>query len=113
MLAPLDRNWWRNSSEYALVKGAVPVRGRLTIRTELWREHWTQNLPHVPTTFAYLKNPLGDDPLVESLLSALRMAHVKTMIDEALVVVGLQRMGHALGKEADYPQAWWCRMAGR
>ena len=74
-----------------VIKGAVAVRGRLNIRTEPWREHWTPNLPHVLTTFAYLKHPLEDDPVVESLLPALRMAHVKTMIEDAFVVVGLER----------------------
>lgn len=96
-----------------VVKGAGPVRGRLTIRAEPWRERWTPNAPAVLTTFAYLKTPRGDDPLVESLLPALRMAHVKTMADDAFVVLGLERTSHEIGREVDCPQAWWCRLACR
>lgn len=103
----------RNGEKLALdiVKSAAPVRGRLTIRTEPWRERWAPNQPFVATTFAYLKGPLKDDPLVESLLPALRMAEVKTLIDDAFVVRGLERTSNELGKEVDRPQAWWCRVA--
>lgn len=74
------------------------MRGRLIIRTEPWRERWMPNAPPVLTTFAYLKIPIDGDPRVASLLPELRMAHVKTMFDDAFVVLGLERTSHELGK---------------
>lgn len=95
----------RNGNKLAsdAVKAAVPVRGRIIIRTEPWREHWQPNITHVPTTFAYLKNPLRDDPLVESLLPALRMAHVKTLVEDAFVVIGLPTFAEA---DSSAPFPW-------
>jgi hypothetical protein len=52
----------RNKLPPDVVKGTVPVRGCLTIRSESRRKPWSPNSPPAQTTFACLKSPLEDRP---------------------------------------------------
>lgn len=89
----------------SVIKATTPIRGTLAIETRPWRQLWQPHLPLEPTTLAQLKR---DSALV---LPALHHAHVRTLRDDAFVVVGVETVGEH-HHELEWAQAWWCRRVG-
>lgn len=90
-----------------VIRLATPVRGRLSLATMPWRQIWAPHKPYEATTLARLESAAGTDSA--PALPTLHSAHVRSLRDDQLVVVGIETAGEA-HKELEWPQAWWCRV---
>ena len=84
-----------------------PERGRLTLMMASSSEVTYLPGEMEPAAFFLIKPP---DLLVE-IRHRLYKANVSRIGDDSFVVVGIERVQLAGGRQQEFAQSWWCRLA--